>query len=276
MIAIHIRTRKLFRFVALPVGIVFLAISAVCIVVQVQNVTRRHAIANEIEAVGGVVERDAFGRVTEVYLIRMRNADRFIALLSELPRLNRISLESSEFSEDALRHLLGLKRLESLNLKWTPISDEGLRHVGEIAGLRELLLLKSIPPEGSPNVSPGQLSDEGLAHLAGLRELEVLIFWGADITDDGLRHLANCENLRNLWLTDTRIDGSGLHHLGKLRQLQQLDLCGTQVTVDRLQFLSGLENMRSLSVARTRVTVEEAAEAEAYFANAHPDFWIGY
>jgi hypothetical protein len=50
------------------------------------------------------------------------------------------------------------------------------------------------------------------------------------ITDDGLKHLASLRNLRYLWLIGTDVTDTGLLHLIQLKNLQKLNLVGTKVT----------------------------------------------
>lgn len=263
-----------FSLRVLLIGIALLASPLGWLANQARETSRQNVIANEIRAAGGVAECDGyFGRVTEVYLIGVEDANPTIKLLADLPDLKSVSLQSSQFSDDALQHLVGLNRLDSLDLQWTPITDIGLKWVGKITSLRELKLNKSYPPNGSTYDAHKQLTDEGIAQLTQLACLEKLIIWGAEITDVGAHHISRCGNLRVLWLTDTKISGAGVHQLAKLKSLERLDLCGTRVSGASLEPLQTLPNLRSLSAARTQVTGDDVA---AFIANRPGSFSFGY
>ncbi len=60
-----------------------------------------------------------------------------------------------------------------------------------------------------------QITDAGLAHLAGLTQLRDLCLQGTQITDAGLKHLAGLTQLRELHLENTQIMDDGVK---KLRQ----------------------------------------------------------
>jgi Leucine-rich repeat (LRR) protein len=58
-----------------------------------------------------------------------------------------------------------------------------------------------------------QITDAGLAHLAGLTNLETLSLFGTHITDAGLAHLEKLTNLKELNLSDTRVTSEGCDKL---------------------------------------------------------------
>src|SRR5262249_23027597 len=60
------------------------------------------------------------------------------------------------------------------------------------------------------------LSDEGLAHVAPLKNLETLSLSSAGISDNGLQHLAGLTKLEALDLSQTKITDAGLKHLAGL------------------------------------------------------------
>ena len=58
------------------------------------------------------------------------------------------------------------------------------------------------------------------------------------MTDDGLAKLVHLQQLEELWLLDTAVTDAGVEHLAKLKNLRELDLILTQVTpqgVERLR-----------------------------------------
>ncbi len=64
------------------------------------------------------------------------------------------------------------------------------------------------------------------------------------VTDAGLKHLAGLKQLRTLYLDHTKVTDAGLKHLSGLRQLQWLHLGHTQVTDAGLKHLAGAHAAR--------------------------------
>ena len=69
-----------------------------------------------------------------------------------------------------------------------------------------------------------QVTDVGLAHLAGLAALERLYLHGTPITDRGLAHLTGLPSLQRLDLYRTEVTAAGLVHLQKMPALRRLGL----------------------------------------------------
>ena len=83
-----------------------------------------------------------------------------------------------------------------------------------------------------------QVTDERLARLEGLTQLQELCLNKTQITDVGLAHIARLSRLENVWLQDTQVTDAGLEHLKRLDYLQYLCLSDSKVTdagVNRLQ-----------------------------------------
>jgi Leucine-rich repeat (LRR) protein len=71
---------------------------------------------------------------------------------------------------------------------------------------------------------PWQITDAGLAHLAGLNQLQWLNLDRTQITDGGLAGIAGLTQLQSLNLDRTQITDAGLAHLAGLTQLRDLRL----------------------------------------------------
>ncbi len=74
------------------------------------------------------------------------------------------------------------------------------------------------------------------------------------VTDAGLAHVAGMKNLTRLHLENTKVSDAGLEHLKALPNLEYLNLYGTQVTDAGIQKLAGLKNLKKLFVWQTKVT----------------------
>ena len=154
------------------------------------------------------------------------------------PRVGRVCvLEMSTHEPDiALRQIGELRELRYLSLCNEATPDDARPALSELSGLRRLkrLQLRSLA------------DDEGLAHLAGLRELEWLDLSNNDVTDAGLVYLAELSQLEELNLAHNAISDAGLAQLAGLRRLKFLDLTNTQVTEEGIERL--LEALPELEV----------------------------
>lgn len=74
------------------------------------------------------------------------------------------------------------------------------------------------------------VTDEGLACLAGLTNLQFLDLGNTFITDRGLDHLASLPGLHMLRLEHTKISDDGLRILSRAPALKVLDVANTRVT----------------------------------------------
>jgi Leucine-rich repeat (LRR) protein len=79
-----------------------------------------------------------------------------------------------------------------------------------------------------------ELTDRGLAHLQGLRQLTKLNLGYTDITGAGLAHLKKLKQLTSLSLRKTEISDAGLVHLQGLHQLINLNLEDAEITPEGL------------------------------------------
>ncbi len=98
-----------------------------------------------------------------------------------------------------------------------------------------------------------QVTNEGLAYIAGLTRLEALLLEGTQVTNDGLAHIGKLTQLRELSLNRTQVTDDGLTHIGGLTRLQYLYLNDTQVTDEGLEQIVGLTQLQGLCSATHRL-----------------------
>ncbi|MCH7728516.1 MAG: PD40 domain-containing protein, partial [Planctomycetes bacterium] len=101
-------------------------------------------------------------------------------------------------------------------------------------------------------------TDDTLANIAKLTELETLIISNIAVSDVGIQHVSNLTKLVYLELSHTCVSNAGLAHLKKLKQLKTLDLSGSRVTGEgfvHLRHLSNLEELYILSEQATRKNI---------------------
>jgi|GEM_PF-1597387 hypothetical protein len=68
------------------------------------------------------------------------------------------------------------------------------------------------------------ITDDDLAGLAHLPEIQSLKIASNSITSAGVQHIANLKNLRSLTLYSVNMSDDGLNHLASLGELQMLDM----------------------------------------------------
>jgi hypothetical protein len=147
-----------------------------------------------------------------------------------------------EFTDAIMGPLRSLTHLTKLDLTQTRVSDSGLKHLGEMPGLKFLIL------QGTP------IGDDGLQCLNGMRHLQQLDLSGTNVTDKGLQHTVVLTKLRELNLNDTKITDAGLVHCMNLAELKTISLAGTDITDAGLANIKVLSRLRFIDLSRTRVT----------------------
>lgn len=147
-----------------------------------------------------------------------------LSQLSGLAALEELDLSGSLIRRGAidgsgLRHLTNLRKLQRLSLYNTFVDDAGLEPIQNLTRLESLDL-------GDTWVSP-----EGLARLQSLKRLQELRLAYCDgIDDSALETLAKLPHLERLDLTFCRITDAGAEHLASMKKLRRLVLSGTRLT----------------------------------------------
>jgi hypothetical protein len=185
--------------------------------------------------------------------------------------------------DDLLREVAELPGVKSIQLKETQTTDEGLRSIGQMSGLEELYMWDA-----------RSVTDAGVAHLAGLRDLKKIHISGSRITDDslvllsglpriedlslqqnhfsdeGLKRLRGQDRLKWLYigLGDGAITDAGLEHLAGFRKLEELDLQKARITARGLEWLKGLGTLKMLWLSETGLTDDDLRGLREALPNA--------
>lgn len=112
--------------------------------------------------------------------------------LAKLVNLERLQMGSRKATGAAVKPLTGLKKLRELDLHDGQASVEGVRHASEIQSLRVLRIY-------------GPIKDEGAQPLAKLKNLEVLLVPGTQITDASLEAFAGLSRLKRLEIQGNKV-----------------------------------------------------------------------
>ncbi len=159
--------------------------------------------------------------------------------------------EESDPADEDLVVLAGLPDLRMLSLgNRQRITDKGLIHISGLRQLRELAL------------NGTAVTGSGLRHIRGCRELQALFLGHTPVTDQGLAHLKGLSSLRWLLLNHTKVTDRGLVHLAHLESLQDLELANTSITDEGLRHLEQLTWLEHVWLQGTDVTVKGCARLE--------------
>jgi hypothetical protein len=157
--------------------------------------------------------------ITERGFARLQN----VPSLRSLDIVDDISSPQPGAMNSSLACLTSLPALESLTIFSTRVTDDGLLYVGQIKTLRYLHLYHVF--------APMPVTDAGLEHLMGLKELRSLRLGIDIITDRGLACLSGLERLETLEVgARSAITDSGLQAVSRLSQLKELTIPSYSVT----------------------------------------------
>lgn len=165
-------------------------------------------------------------------------------LLRKLDEQNKLHILSYAQAENG-RRPSGPEDVVSLDLRETTVTDSGLQHIKELDNLHTLWLSNGSVTDLTLKV----LEENHQLHLlyeakfAGelrppkAEDVHSLFLIGTKITDAGLQHLKGLKNLNSLDLSFTQVTSEGLQHLKRLKNLKSLKLKWTRV--------SGVEDLRT-------------------------------
>ncbi len=218
---------------------------------------RYSEVVARIEKAGGEVTSDKHGP----FAVEFDTDNKFAT--------EKMSPEKLEEGLSALEGLAGIQDL-SVSLSGPLITDDSLKHLRALAGLAELTLYDS------------RVTDAGLAHLAGLKNLKKVVagtffldetsrisgfgfqsLRGSNIcdldltggiTDAGMSAIARLPNLRILWLRDAEVTDAGISRLRSAERLQSLFLYRNQVQGQGFADLARLPDLKSLTILYEPIT----------------------
>lgn len=186
--------------------------------------------------------------------------------LAAISSLQTVMLDGLWVSEGGLEHLVVLEGLKELTLAQTLVGDEALSVIARMKKLRRLRLAKtSITAEGLGSIAPlselrdldisecASLDDTALEPVGLLSQLERLNLWRVPVGDEGIRHLAGLRNMKWLNLDNTLLTDSGLGVVAGMPALATLHIGSTAVSNAGIKHLMKLSSLREVFLARTAV-----------------------
>lgn len=128
-----------------------------------------------------------------------------------------------------------LARYESLGGRYNT-SRESLDLFGSQVTDQDLALIEFLPEVERINLGKTKITDAGLVSLAGLAGLRQLNLANTQVTDEGLSNLKEVPRLRSLDIRGTLITDVGLEHVKRLKSINHVCLSKDLITdaaVDR-------------------------------------------
>jgi hypothetical protein len=122
------------------------------------------------------------------------------------------------------------------------VNDDYLAAIPDIASIKNLSLGRT------------RVTDAGLAHLAGCKNLEWLDLSLTAAGDDGLKSIAEARGLKQLFLEGNKVTDAGLSTVAGFKQLEELDLSKLAITDDGLKAVAGLKNLKILYLTGSPIT----------------------
>jgi Leucine-rich repeat (LRR) protein len=224
----------------------------------------------EILCLGGIrgITDDGLAHLTKTRSLKKLDiggsqvTDRGLGYLSQIKTLEHLDLpqEQRGITDSGLAYLGQLPNLRQLHvsrihyndpkMNTEYYTDKGLEALTRCTGLEELSI-------GSIGIT-----DAGIDHIAKLPKLKCLHLFGCDnVTDKGLAKLAGIKSLTTLYVSDANITISGLAQLNSLSNLTTLrvsDLRRGGAILD----LSGLANLEDLMLGFAPKSSEVFTDAD--------------
>lgn len=203
-------------------------------------------------------------------------ADEWLGTLAELPlagTLVSLGVSDTGLTDAGAKHLGAFPKLHGVYLSGNRLSGEGAGHLRKLPALRMLLwretltddalkALKGLPLTELHTDGNRELTDAGVAHLAGFAELRQLSVGSSKLTDAGLaRVLPSLTALTTLWVRHENLGPKTLAALGGCKSLEVLELAGWPLDGDGLAALRLPPTVARLTLVDVPGEVSDAALA---------------
>ena len=210
----------------------------------------------------------ALPRMEELILAGQKLTDEALAKIADLKELRCLYLVGS-FSNGAMVYLKELPNLKVLRIQIEAFNDTGMRIVSGFSGLERFSAhymsritdegvghLKKMPRLKMLDLKSAKLTDTSLKMLGQMPQLEYLdLPYG--FTDEGMAELAGLKNLKFLWICTASVSVLGdrsMQVIGQLTQLEQLHIGGTNITDEGVQHLRHLRQLQELGLSFVNTT----------------------
>lgn len=197
--------------------------------------------------------------------------------VGKLVNLTTLDLSGTKITGKGLARLKNLKNLKTLHLESTQVSDADLAYLEPLQNIEWLSLYAE---HGTTDVAARNLArlkslshlnahfhvtDKGVASLASLPHLELLILNGDETTDASAEYIAQMESLKSLSFEDCPITDAMLQVIADLPDLEHLTLSRTRISWDGFRHLRRARKLADLFVNF------DPADGQAPAGQPHPN-----
>ncbi len=179
-----------------------------------------------------------------------------LSMLSELPKLRRLTIAGTGLNPAVVATVAGFKGLEALGLNGSPLSPTALR---PLANLKDLVSL---------DLAGTRLNDNSLSLAQSFANLRLLRLDGTDVAGPGLALLKECKKLTILSLADTAITDAGIKSLLELPALTEVDLSETDISDAGLEALAAHPALHKVELRGASITADGLARLKKTLPDA--------
>lgn len=152
--------------------------------------------------------------------------------------------EVDPFDKAFYDHLGEIPQLESVTILHTTCQNDWLIPIGKLTGLKSINI-----------TNQGKLTDEGLAHLAGLKNLERLGYVGTQMTGHAFQNFKDFTKLKSCSFRGSKIDDEGIKALcDAFPQLESLVLAHCYCTDAGAANLAKLTKLKNFEIGSRKAT----------------------
>lgn len=228
------------------------------------------ASVSALEESGAKLKKDGDGFVIEVDFRGTSVGDSALEPLAGLHRLRSVLLNETAVTDPGMTTLGKISTLQNVDLRGCTISNAGLEPLAVLSQLKALRLsgesgATTVDDDGMVHVAKMKnlkallldflwISEVGLEQLVGLDRLEELYLAKTLVGDDALATMSQFPRLKKLRISQCQFENAGLAHLSKVTTLEDLDLSeNNQINDAGMPHLSELKKLKRLNLWRTYV-----------------------
>lgn len=154
--------------------------------------------------------------------------------------------EVDPFDKEFYEHLGEIPELESLVIIHTNCENDWLQPIGKLKSLKVLNI-----------VNQGKLTDEGLAHLAGLKQLERFAYIGTQLKGHPFKEFQGWTNLKSSSFRGSKLDDVGIEAMCRaFPNYETLSLAHAHFTDAGSVHLASLKKLKGLEIASREATAK--------------------
>ncbi len=170
-------------------------------------------------------------------------SEKYNELILKLPRVQHLSMQSIDMTDEHNRLARALPDLRILHLDFSLLKDSDLESVESLDKLEQIA------------INGGDVTDASLSSIVKLKRLNFICIEAGGLTSVGLARFKELPQLTELTLCDaefseeeaTALRGTGIEHL---------NLSRARFSTEGFALLAGMPNLKSLSVSHTNMEDE--------------------